>query len=133
MILVQRQSIHGLTTAAGIWTTAAIGMAIGAGMYVVGVVGSVLVLVGLELLKRMLRFAIPKIYQLSIETQSRESIETVIQELTNSNIEIRDYHVKAKEKNYEAAFKLQAVHALKRNELAALLHKVPDITGIRVY
>ena len=37
--------IMGLTTAAGIWITAAIGLAVGAGMYVVGVFATVLVLV----------------------------------------------------------------------------------------
>ena len=32
-----KNSVHGLTTAAGMWATAAIGMAIGAGMYWVGI------------------------------------------------------------------------------------------------
>lgn len=36
-ILVRKEQISGLTTAAGIWATAAIGTAIGAGMYFVGV------------------------------------------------------------------------------------------------
>lgn len=35
-IYVQRSNIRGLTTAAGLWATCAIGMAIGAGMYGVG-------------------------------------------------------------------------------------------------
>ena len=37
MIFVQRQTIKGLTTAAGMWATAGIGMAIGAGMYMIGI------------------------------------------------------------------------------------------------
>lgn len=39
-----KQSIKGLTTAAGIWTTAGIGMAVGAGMYFIGVSTAVLML-----------------------------------------------------------------------------------------
>ncbi len=35
MIFFRRESLHGLTTAAGVWATAAIGMAAGAGMYIV--------------------------------------------------------------------------------------------------
>lgn len=35
-IFVRRNSIHGLTTAAGLWSTAAVGMAIGAGQYIIG-------------------------------------------------------------------------------------------------
>ena len=40
-ILVRREQISGLTTAAGVWATAAIGMAVGAGMYVIGIVSTV--------------------------------------------------------------------------------------------
>ncbi len=40
-ILVRREKISGLTTAAGVWATAAIGMAVGAGMYVIGIVSTV--------------------------------------------------------------------------------------------
>ena len=36
-ILVRKETISGLTTAAGIWATAAIGMSIGAGMYFIGI------------------------------------------------------------------------------------------------
>lgn len=36
--------VHGLTTAAGIWATAAIGLAIGAGLYTIGVTTAILVL-----------------------------------------------------------------------------------------
>ena len=45
MIFVQRQTIKGLTTAAGMWATAGIGLAIGAGMYVIGILTAVLVVV----------------------------------------------------------------------------------------
>lgn len=44
LIIYQRESLHGLTSAAGIWLTAGIGMAVGAGMYIVPTVACVLVL-----------------------------------------------------------------------------------------
>ena len=37
MIFVHKNTITGLTTAAGVWATAGVGLAIGAGMYVVGI------------------------------------------------------------------------------------------------
>lgn len=48
-IMVDRQSIHGLTTAAGIWVSAGIGMATAAGLYGLAVVTTVLALAGLEI------------------------------------------------------------------------------------
>jgi len=57
-ILRERGSIHGLTTAASVWVTAAVGLAIGAGMYWVGgfaVAVTVLSLWVLRPLRRWLR------------------------------------------------------------------------------
>ena len=45
MIFMRNASVKGLTTAAGIWTTSGIGMAIGAGMYTVGIFATVLMIV----------------------------------------------------------------------------------------
>ena len=47
-IMVDRHSVHGLTTAAGIWVAAGIGMASAAGLYLLAVVTTVLSLLGLE-------------------------------------------------------------------------------------
>ena len=52
-IIVQRQVVHGLTTAAGLWVAAGIGMASAAGLYTVAVCGTVLVLVCLEIMGRI--------------------------------------------------------------------------------
>ena len=43
MIFVHKNSVKGLTTAAGVWATSGIGMAIGAGMYLIGVVTTVII------------------------------------------------------------------------------------------
>ena len=47
-IMVTGHAIHGLTTAAGIWVAAGIGMATAAGLYVLAIATTVLSLVGLE-------------------------------------------------------------------------------------
>ncbi|HET6744762.1 MAG TPA: MgtC/SapB family protein [Candidatus Limnocylindria bacterium] len=52
-ILHYRGAVRGLTTAASLWSVAAIGMAAGAGLYVIAVGGAVLVVVTLELLDRV--------------------------------------------------------------------------------
>lgn len=52
-ILQYRGHIRGLTTAASLWSVAAIGTAAGAGLYVVAGVGTVLILIVLSLLDRV--------------------------------------------------------------------------------
>ena len=54
-IIFQKNAVRGLTTAAGVWVTAAIGLACGAGMYVLATVSAVLVLVGMEAFNYVLR------------------------------------------------------------------------------
>ncbi|MCM3704008.1 MgtC/SapB family protein [Paenibacillus macerans] len=46
MIFMQKHTVKGLTTAAGIWATAGIGMAVGAGMYFIGIGVTLLLLLG---------------------------------------------------------------------------------------
>ena len=49
-IIFQKNVVRGLTTAAGLWVTAAIGLACGSGMYAAALIVTVLVIVGLEVL-----------------------------------------------------------------------------------
>ena len=47
-IIFQKNVVKGLTTAAGLWVTAAVGMACGVGMYVLAIVSTLLVLICFE-------------------------------------------------------------------------------------
>lgn len=50
MIFVHKHTISGLTTAAGIWATSGIGMAIGAGLYIVGISATLAIVIAQLLL-----------------------------------------------------------------------------------
>jgi putative Mg2+ transporter-C (MgtC) family protein len=52
-ILQHRGNVRGLTTAASLWSVAAIGMAAGAGLIVIAVIGTALILIVLALLDRV--------------------------------------------------------------------------------
>lgn len=47
MIIYRRQAVHGLTTAAGVWATAGVGMAAGGGLYIVSV-GAAAILIAIQ-------------------------------------------------------------------------------------
>lgn len=65
-ILVRNQNIVGLTTAADIWVTAAIGMVIGSGMYELGIYGSVMTLLVLEVFHQLTFRLMSKNYHLQL-------------------------------------------------------------------
>lgn len=52
-IIQMKGSVKGLTTAAGIWSMAAIGLAVGAGMYVISTVAVILILFVLTIAERL--------------------------------------------------------------------------------
>ncbi len=53
MILRSRDRVYGLTTAAGIWVAAAIGMLVGAGYYLIGILGTLLAVATIVLVRRL--------------------------------------------------------------------------------
>jgi putative Mg2+ transporter-C (MgtC) family protein len=50
IIFTQRQNIIGLTTAAGLWATAGIALAIGSGLYFIGLASTIIIILGQILL-----------------------------------------------------------------------------------
>ena len=44
-ILIKNQNINGLTTAAGLWITSGVGMALGSGLYFIGILSAILIVI----------------------------------------------------------------------------------------
>lgn len=90
-IMMQKQSVKGLTTAAGLWVTAAIGMAIGGGLYLVGCVATFFALLGLELFRFLIRNIKVKSYEFTFTTKSRESIFRLMDALNKKGCKVMHY------------------------------------------
>ena len=56
IIFYKRDLLHGLTTAAGIWATAGIGLAIGAGLVIIGVISTIMLVAIQLVLHKSLKF-----------------------------------------------------------------------------
>ena len=52
-IILHKRFVVGLTTAAGLWTTSAIGMSIGGGLYLIGTVTTIMTFIGLKSLRML--------------------------------------------------------------------------------
>lgn len=92
MVFVKHQTISGLTTAAGIWATAGIGMAIGCGMYVVGVAGTVLILLAQTLLHFRMPFTEkPKSKILTVK--NIENADIIKEKFTENKIIVFDTNI----------------------------------------
>lgn len=90
LIFIRNQSISGLTTAAGMWATAGIGLAIGCGLYLLGIVSSIIILIAQFLLHRSRWWIrLPIAEQLLIKIRNTDDSVTYIEEkLKNDRIDI---------------------------------------------
>lgn len=83
-IFIKRNSneVQGLTTAAGMWATTAVGMSVGAGLYWVGVMLTALVIVSQLLLHRLPSVSDKMlVQQLTVQTRDCPFVRDALQEL----------------------------------------------------
>ncbi len=100
MIFVHKNTITGLTTAAGIWVTSGVGMAIGAGLYSIGIAATVIILIAqivLHLRGGWSKNTRAKV--LTVKGVDRENYQaSLMKALENAGVHIQDVAV---EKNGE--------------------------------
>lgn len=125
MIFVHKNTITGLTTAAGIWATSGVGMAIGAGMYVFGISATLIILIAqivLHLNFRSNKNARRK--QISVKDVSEEGYQKYItDEFKKRNIQVQEVSVErlddAEIRNY--SFRIEMPNTVDEDEIITLL------------
>ena len=96
-IIFQKHVVRGLTTAAGLWVTSAIGMTAGAGMYVLSIATTVLVLLCLEALYFFFQYFGTRNINIRFSTPKEENIQLVLQHLRKKEVIIDSYEMNRKD------------------------------------
>lgn len=135
-IILQKQIVRGLTTAAGIWATSGIGLAVGAGMYAVGISATLLVLLGLETLSYFFRSIGLRNMMIDFSTDDKEAIKRVSKKFNTRNYVVVSYEMTEAYTNGKNVYHVSMVVKAKRmNEeglLLMFLQDFPDITVTRI-
>lgn len=76
------------------WVTSAIGLACGAGLYILAIISTALVLLSLGIMNVFLKRLGSRIILLNFQTGSQTQIQAVIDKLKENNVEIKDYSLK---------------------------------------
>ncbi|KAA8729808.1 MAG: MgtC/SapB family protein [Ewingella americana] len=95
-IIIQKQVVKGLTTAAGLWVTAAIGLVIGSGLYEIGIYGAFLTLIVLEMFRQISNRLIGHhhLIEIRLAPQSVPSVLIALQKMR-----IRPGHIKVNQRD----------------------------------
>lgn len=140
IIFSRNKNISGVTTSAGIWATLGVGMAVGAGMYVIGIVTTGIVVLVEIFIGRggKLSHVMKQVYQIVVEyTLSEDEENRVTGEIQR---ELREKYqceiLKFQTRRKEGTLHLELlVRTAKGNELigmAELAEKYPEITKISI-
>ncbi|WP_245617999.1 MgtC/SapB family protein [Domibacillus tundrae] len=132
-------SISGLTTAAMIWGAAGIGIVVGAGFYAAALAGVIMILLALEILPLILRFAGPsrlreKMLYIKLRTASHHHVQDIIRAVEQENISVKRIHILYDEKNHTHLLELTAGVYFKRRttEVYYILSEIPNIQFVDV-
>ena len=130
-ILKYGSSVRGLTTAASLWATAAVGMAAGAGAWLVALVTTVLIVFSLGPLNRLIaRFRSTRqhLFRLRIQATRLEALGAISRALISNGIEIAGVNTQRLGKGrYEIELDLRPPPGTKSEAIIATISVVPDI------
>ena len=116
VIIFQKNAIRGITTAAGLWVAAAIGLACGAGMYSVAVAAMAMTIICLETMHFVTRRHGERAFSVSLSPLDGEKTVALLDSLKSSGVVVDSFtssegkvvlQVKVRQKDY-----LQAVEKI---------------------
>ena len=134
IVVTGKQRVKGLTTAAGLWTTAIIGLTIGAGYYEGGLIVTVLIL-GAELVLIRLEYHIlnnvPEI-NLYIEYEKRAQLDSILQYYQTNGIKVLNMQITSSEERESNKINcvIFTLRLSKRSSMSRLFTDLQAMNGV---
>ena len=133
-IILHKQIVRGLTTAAGIWATSGIGLAIGAGMYELGISATILTLIGLEVLSFLFKSVGMRSSVVEFSTDNKETLNRLTKLFHSKNFLIVSFQMNEKRMGEGAYYHVTMVIKLKKsNDEGTLLTLLQDFDDVTIY
>lgn len=135
-ICLKSDRVTGLTTAAGIWVMAAIGMAFGAGMYVIAGIATAFIVLVQNIFQdqstRRFHVKVPGKVELVMDT-SEKSLNKVISIFDEYDIEIDETFMKRhKEGSLTYAFRIHMPETLSVMEVVSKLYAIKTVQSVNM-
>ena len=132
IIVTGRQQVKGMTTAAGLWASACMGLAIGAGFYAAALIGCIAIILTVVVFSKLESFILSRSrnVNLFVEFEQTDDLSQIIEKLKLQEIRIFDVELtKAKSGVYpNAIFSLQLP---KKKSHTAMLTAIAEIDTVR--
>ena len=133
IIVTGKQEVKGLTTAAGLWASACMGIAIGAGFYECMVMGTLLIVISMKLLPFIENIVMRRARNMSIYVgmDSMENLGSVVSYLKNAGIRLFDVEIdKSKNEHLKQVNALLSIRLPNQIQHTQVLAKLATMDGI---
>jgi len=135
-ILRRHEAVVGLTTAASIWAVAALGLAVGGGLYVAAAIATAIILAILTVMRWVeSRVRVrPRSFVLLVTTRNRDSASQVVEAvLDGPDLDILELRVRGGETPAERTVRAVLARSTERglSPLIARLQSIEDVSDVR--
>lgn len=133
-ILLRGEVIRGLTTAASLWAVAAVGLAVGGGMYTASIAATVIVLIILAGIKPLERRFIAVRQERSVQMRverGRVSLDSVHAALGSGSVRVKQFIVQQSEDDSDVDEVQIALSRVTPTEFDAICHRLESMPGVR--
>lgn len=132
IIITGRQQVKGMTTAAGFWASACMGLSIGAGFYLAALVGCVAIILTVVVFSKLERFILSRSrnVNLYVEFEQIDDLSEIIERIKSCDIRIFDVELtKAKGSTYPNA--IFALQLPKKTSHTAMITAIAGVDAVR--
>ena len=133
-IILHKQIVRGLTMAAGIWATSGIGLAIGAGMYTLGISATILTLIGLEVLSFLFKSVGMKSSAVEFSTESKETLNQLVKKFNSKDFMIVSFQMDERRVSEAISYHVtMVIKSKKNNNEGTLLAQLQDFEDVTIH
>ena len=133
IIVTGRQQVKGMTTAAGLWASACMGLAIGAGFYAAALIGCLCIILTIVVFSKLERLILShsRNINLFVEFEHTDDLSKIIETIKGQEIRIFDVEItKGKGAVHpNAIFSLQLP---KKKPHTAVMTAIAEVVGVRI-
>ncbi len=133
IMITEKNRVKGLTTAAGLWTCACVGLAIGIGFFEGATVVLLLVIISLRLFGNIDHWLAThsKYYNLYIEFETDKSIGIFIKEMSTDDIQVSIGDITKSRFKGEGTSAVISIVTKKRSQGAAMIEKIRKLEYVK--
>ena len=134
IIVTGRQQVKGMTTAAGLWASACMGLAIGAGFYQGALIGCILIIMTMVIFSKLESFILARSRNINlyVEFEKTEDLTKITTCLHERNVRIYDVELsKARQNDSKYPRAIFSLKLPKKVSHASIVTEIASIKAVR--